>query len=358
METTAIGVIDEAKIEAFVGQIVSEVGATVNAALVVIGDKLGLWRAMADGRPVTPAGLAARTGTNERYVREWLSAQAAGGYVTYHPDGGQFSLPVEHALALADETSPVFLAGAFQTATAVLRAQDALVERFRTGAGFGWHEHDEGLFDGCERHFGTLYRAQLVDGWLPALDGVVERLAAGGRVADVGCGHGASTVLMAKAFPAATFVGYDYHAASVATAQARAKAAGVDDRVTFEVATAAQFPGTGFDLVTVFDALHDMGDPEAAATRLRESLAPDGVCMIVEPAAADDVAGNLQPRGRFANAISTMVCTPASLSQPGRRALGTQAGPARITQVLHRAGFSRVRPAVTTPFNIVFEARP
>jgi ubiquinone/menaquinone biosynthesis C-methylase UbiE len=357
-QTTAIGAIDEAKVEAFVGQIVAEVGATVNAALVVIGDRLGLWRAMADGRPVTAAALAARTGTNERYVREWLSAQAAGGYVTYQADGERFSLPAEHALALADETSPVFLAGAFQTATAVLRAQDALAERFRTGAGFGWHEHDAGLFDGCERHFGTLYRSQLVQDWLPALDGVVDRLTAGARVADVGCGHGASTVLMAQAFPAATFVGYDYHEASVATARARAQAAGLDDRVSFEVAPAAKLPDTGFDLVTVFDALHDMGDPVAAATRLRESLTPDGTCMIVEPAAADDLAGNLHPIGRFAYAMSTLVCTPASLAQEGQRALGTQAGPARITQVLRRAGFTRVRCAVTTPFNLVFEARP
>jgi ubiquinone/menaquinone biosynthesis C-methylase UbiE len=357
-QTTAIGAIGEAKVEAFVGQIVAEVGATVNAALVVIGDRLGLWRAMADGRPVTAAALAARTGTNERYVREWLSAQAAGGYVTYQADGERFSLPAEHALALADETSPVFLAGAFQTATAVLRAQDALAERFRTGAGFGWHEHDAGLFDGCERHFGTLYHSQLVQDWLPALDGVVDRLTAGARVADVGCGHGATTVLLAQAFPAATFVGYDYHEASVATARARAQAAGLDDRVSFEVAPAAKLPDTGFDLVTVFDALHDMGDPVAAATRLRESLTPDGTCMIVEPAAADDLAGNLHPIGRFAYAMSTLVCTPASLAQEGQRALGTQAGPARITQVLRRAGFTRVRCAVTTPFNLVFEARP
>lgn len=357
-ETATIGAIDEAKVEAIVGQIVSEVGATVNAALVVIGDRLGLWRAMADGRPVTAAALAARTATNERYVQEWLSAQAASGYVTYDPDGERFTLPAEHALALADETSPVFLAGAFQSATAVLKAQDALTDRFRTGAGFAWHQHDDGLFDGCERHFGTLYRSQLVQDWLPALDGVVDRLTAGARVADVGCGHGASTVLMAKAFPAATFVGYDVHEASVATARTRAQSAGVDDRVSFEVASAARIPGSGFDLVTVFDALHDMGDPVAATTRLRESLAPDGVCMVVEPAAADDLAGNLHPVGRFAYAMSTMVCTPASLAQEGRRALGTQAGPARITQVLHRAGFSRVRCAVTTPFNLVFDARP
>jgi SAM-dependent methyltransferase len=351
-------VLDEARVERFAGLLVTEAGAAVNAALVVIGDRLGLYRAMADGRPVTPAVLAAATGTHERYVREWLCAQAASGFVEHDPATDAFTLPAEHAFVLADDQSPVALAGLFQAATAAVGARDRMAERFRTGRGLGWHEHDHDLFDGTERLFGGTYRGQLVPAWIPAIDGLREALERGITVADVGCGHGISTVLMAEAFPNSTFTGYDLHAGSIETARARAAAYGVTARTRFAVASAQDHPAEGAGLVCFFDALHDMGDPVGAARRARAALAPDGVCMVVEPMAGDRTEDNLNPVGRLYYGFSTLVCTPGSLSQPGRAALGTQAGEARLAEVLRAGGFSSVRRAAETPFNIVLEARP
>jgi SAM-dependent methyltransferase len=345
---------DTAKLEQFVFRAVDEVGATLNAALVVMGDRLGLYRALADGGAQTPAELAARTDTNERSVREWLSAQAAGGYVEYAD--GRFSLPPEHAVALTDADSPAYLPGFFEIALGSVLDSPRITEAARNGGGFGWHEHNHHVHDGCERFFRPGYNANLVGSWLPALDGVVERLTAGGRVADVGCGHGASTILMAGAFPQSEFLGSDYHEGSIEAARARAREAGV--RVRFEVAPAAGYSGGGYDLVTMFDCLHDMGDPVGAARHVRSTLAPDGVWMIVEPAAGNRLEDNLNPVGRAYYGFSTLLCTPASLSQEVGLALGAQAGPAKIEDVVTQAGFSRFRQVAETPFNLVFEARP
>jgi SAM-dependent methyltransferase len=351
----AVTDIDEAKLEAFFGLVATEIGAALNVALVTLGDELGLYRAMADGEPVTATELAARTGTVERYVLEWLNTQAASGYVEYAD--GRYSLPLEHALVLADETSPFLSTGSFQSANAVVGIRKALAERFVDGHGVGWHEHDHDLWHGTERAFAVGYRTHLVADWLPALDGVVEKLEAGAYVADVGCGHGASTILLAQAYPASRFVGIDYHAGSIETARRRAEQAGVADRVTFEVAGAAAYVGTGFDLVAFFDAFHDLGDPLAAARHARAALAPDGTVLLVEPFAGDTVQENLNPIGRMYYGFSTMCCTPGSLSQPGRAGLGTQAGQAAIAAVLGEAGFGSVRRAAETPLNLVLEAR-
>ena len=286
---------------------------------------------------------------------EWLNTQAASGYVEYAD--GRYSLPLEHALVLADETSPFLSTGSFQSANAVVGIRKALAERFVDGHGVGWHEHDHDLWHGTERAFAVGYRTHLVADWLPALDGVVEKLEAGAYVADVGCGHGASTILLAQAYPASRFVGIDYHAGSIETARRRAEQAGVADRVTFEVAGAADYVGTGFDLVAFFDAFHDLGDPLAAAQHARAALAPDGTVLLVEPFAGDTVQENLNPIGRMYYGFSTMCCTPGSLSQPGRAGLGTQAGQAAIAAVLGEAGFGSVRRAAETPLNLVLEAR-
>jgi SAM-dependent methyltransferase len=350
----AVTDIDEAKLEAFVGHVATELGAAVNAALVLIGDQLGLFRAMADSQPVSSEELAARTGTQERYVREWLAAQAASGFLEYGEAG--YTLPPEHALVLADPTSPFEMIGAFQSGNAAVAARERVAERFLTGEGLGWHEHHHGLFHGVERAFAVGYRASLVTEWLPALDGVVERLEAGGSAADVGCGHGISTILMAQAFPASRFVGIDYHAESIATARERAAEAGVSN-VEFHVAGADEIPGSGYDLVAFFDSFHDLGDPLAAAHSAASALAPGGRCMLVEPFAGDQVEDNLHPVGRFYYAMSTLVCTPGSLSQPGRAGLGTQAGEARLAEVLRAGGFGAVRRAAETPLNLVLEAR-
>src|SRR5688572_315888 len=326
----AITDIEEAKLEAFIGLAATEVGAALNTALVTLGDELGLYRAMADGQPVAPAELAARTGTQERYVHEWLNAQAASGFVVYDAEAAAYVLPPEHALVLADESSPFSMMGSFQSANAAVAVRERIAERFRSGDGVGWHEHHDGLWHGTERAFATSYRTYLVAEWLPALDGVAGKLEAGALVADVGCGHGASTILMAQAFPASRFVGIDYHAGSIETARERAAQAGVADRVTFEVAGAAELGGEGYDLVAFFDAFHDLGDPLGAARRAAGALAPGGTCMIVEPYAGDRVEDNLNPIGRLYYGFSTLVCTPGSLSQPGGAALGTQAGEARL----------------------------
>jgi 2-polyprenyl-3-methyl-5-hydroxy-6-metoxy-1,4-benzoquinol methylase len=350
--------LDEEKVGAFVGQVVGELGATLNAALVVIGDELGLYKAMDGAGPLTPGELAERTGTSERYIREWLNAQAAGGYVEYDPSERRYTLPPEHAVALVHEDSPYFMPGAFQLMTASVRDEPKIREAFKSGAGVGWHEHNHGVFEGCERFFRPGYNANLVTSWLPALDGVEEKLQAGITVADVGCGHGASTILMAEAYPNSRFVGFDYHGESIEAARERAEEAGVGDRVEFKVASAADFNGAWYDLVTTFDCLHDMGDPVGAARHVLERLTPDGTWMIVEPFAGDHVEDNLNPVGRVYYGASTLLCTPASLSQEVGLALGAQAGEARLRDVVTSAGFTQFRRAAETPFNFVLEARP
>ena len=348
--------LDEAKVHEFVGKAMGDLGAALTASLVVIGDKLGLYRALAGAGPLTPGELAARTETVERCVREWLAAQAAAGYVTYDATSGRYTLPDEHAAALADEDSPACVLGGFQGMTAAMRATAKVADAFRTGKGVGWHEHDPELFVGTERFFRPGYNANLVDAWLPSLGGVKQKLESGATVADVGCGHGASTIIMAKAFPRSTFVGFDYHPASIESARERAARAGVADRVRFEVAAAKEYPGT-YDLVTFFDCLHDMGDPVGAARHVRASLAPGGTWMLVEPFAHDLTEDNLNPVGRVFYSVSTLVCTQASLAQEVGLALGAQAGEARLTDVLKQAGFGHVRRATETPFNIVLEVR-
>jgi len=350
--------IDMEKLMGFVFRAVGDIGATLNTALVVMGDRLGLYRAMAGAGPLTPAELAQRTGTTERYVREWLNTQAAGAYVDYDPDSGRYSLPLEHAAVLADESSPAYLPGVFQNALGSVIDSPRITDAVKTGEGLGWHEHTQDVFDGCERALRPGYNAYLISTWLPALDGVVAKLERGAAVADVGCGHGASTILMAQSFPASTFVGSDYHEGSIATARQRAAEAGVSDRVRFEVASASSFSGRGYDLVTMFDCLHDLGDPVGAARHVRQALAPDGTWMIVEPIAGDRVEDNFNPLGRLFYGFSTLVCTPASLSQDVGLALGAQAGEARIRDVATQAGLTRFRRASETLINAVFEAKP
>ena len=350
--------VDTEKLMSFVFRAVEEVGASLGTALVVMGDKLGLYRAMAGAGPLTSAELADRTGTGERYVREWLNAQAAGGVVEYDPGTGRYVLPPEQAVALTDESSPAYLPGFFQIALGSIIDSPRIAEAARSGGGIGWHDHVTDVHEGCERFFRPGYNAHLVSEWLPALNGVVDRLTAGANVADVGCGHGASTILMAGAFPASSFVGYDYHEGSIAMARRRADEAGVADRVKFEVAPAGSYPGDGYDLVTMFDCLHDMGDPAGAARHVRQSLAPDGTWMIVEPAAGDHIEDNLNPVGRAYYGFSTLLCTPCSLSQEVGLALGAQAGEKRLREVVTDAGFDHFARIAETPFNIVYEARP
>jgi SAM-dependent methyltransferase len=339
----------------FVGNAVGDVGAVLGGAMVVIGDKLGLYRAMTGADPLTPAELAMRTGTAERYVREWLSAQAARGYVTY--DGnGRFSLPDEHAIPLTDETSSACVIGAFEIALGSVYATDTITERFRSGAGFPWGAHDEHVLGGCERFFRPGYLNNLASSWIPALDGVESKLTTGARIADVGCGHGASTLLLAEAYPASTVVGFDAHDGSIDAARKRAADAGLADRVRFEVASATTFDGR-FDLVCFFDCLHDMGDPIGACAHVRKSLAHGGTLMLIEPFANDDLTDNLNPVGAAYYAFSTLLCTPSSLSQEVGTALGAQAGEARLREIVTSAGFKTLRRVAETPFNIVLEVR-
>jgi len=349
--------VDESRLMEFLHRFVVDFGATGAAGNVLAGEQLGLYRAMREG-PLLPAELAARTETTPRYVEEWLRGQAAGGYVEYDASTGRYFLTEEQTFTLTNPEGPVYLPGAFQFAVGALQALPRLVEAFRTGEGIGWHEHHPDVFAGCERFFRPGYVAHLVAEWLPALDGVPAALAQGGRVADIGCGHGASTLLMAQAFPRSHFVGSDYHAASVQVAGKRAAEAGLADRVRFEVAAADAFGGGPFDLVTSFDCLHDMGDPLGAARHVRESLAGDGTWMIVEPRAGDAVSDNLNPIGRAYYSLSTFLCVPSALSQDGGFALGAQAGEPAIAGIVARAGFTRFRRAAETPFNLVFEARP
>jgi 2-polyprenyl-3-methyl-5-hydroxy-6-metoxy-1,4-benzoquinol methylase len=350
--------IDQDKLHAFLGRAIVDFGATFSAALIRIGDKLGLYKALAKSGPQTPAELAKATGTTERYIREWLSNQAAGGYVTYDPAIGKFHLSAEQAFAMADETSPVFLPGAFQVALAAVKAEEKLAENFKSGAGLGWHEHHHSLFEGTERFFRPGYAANLVAAWIPSLEGVDAKLKNGARVADVGCGLGASTILMAKSYPKSEFVGFDYHEGSIETAKQRAKDAGAGPRIRFEVSSAKSYPGTGYDLVTFFDCLHDMGDPAGASAHVRSTLKSDGTWMIVEPFAGDKLEENLNPIGRAFYGASTLLCTPASLSQEVGLALGAQAGEKRLREVVTSGGFTKFRRAAETPFNLVFEAQP
>ena len=348
---------DEEKLNAFIGTIVGELGAATSAVLVRIGDRLGLYKAMAGAGPLSSAELAERTGTAERYVREWLANQAAGGYVSYDAATGRYELPDEHAMVLADENSPMLMLGGFDFAATFFADEDRILDAFRTGYGVGWHEHDPRLYPGCERFFRPLYNGSLVQSWIPALDGVADKLAVGARVADVGCGHGSSTLVLAEAFPNSTFVGYDYHDASIAAARKAAAQAGVTDRVRFEVAGAKDFPGS-YDLVCFFDCLHDMGDPVGAASHVRDALAPDGTWLLVEPMAGDRTEDNLNPVGRLYYAGSVMLCTPSSLAQEVGLGLGNQVGEKRLAELLTEAGFSHVRRATETPFNLILEVRP
>jgi ubiquinone/menaquinone biosynthesis C-methylase UbiE len=349
---------DPDKLDRFVGRMLGDVGAMMTGALVAMGDRLGLYRVLAEAGPSTPAELAKRAGVNERYLREWLSAQAASGYVTYDPETGAFALDPEQAAVFVDEDSPAYMMGAFDIATAVWNDEPRVRDAFRSGRGVGWHERHPCLFCGTERFFRPSYHHHLVPEWLPALRGVIEKLKAGARVADVGCGHGASTLIMAKAFPASTFTGFDYHGGSVEAATDMARNAGLDGRVRFEKASAKDFPGENYDLVCFFDCLHDMGDPVGAARHVRAVLAPDGTWLVVEPFAKDELVENLNPVGRVYYAASTMICTPASLSQEVGAALGAQAGPERLLSVIREAGFSEARVALETPFNLVIEAKP
>ena len=349
--------IDETKLNDFMGRFVGDIGAVMHAATVVVGDQLGLYKRIAEGACDVET-LAHRTECDPRYLREWLSAQVASGYVAYEPSNKQFSLTEEQAFALTVEGGPAFIPGAFQIAVAQWKAIPKMAQAMRTGLGLGWHEHDASLFHGTERFFRPGYAAHLVNSWIPALDGIESRLKAGAKVADVGCGHGASTIIMAEAFPASTFVGFDYHGPSIEHAKKAAKAAGVDDRVRFEVARAQDFPGIGYDLVAVFDCLHDMGDPVGAAAHVRASLAPDGTWLIVEPFANDRLEDNRNPVSRIFYSASTFICTPASRSQEVGACLGAQAGEARLGDVVRQGGFTRFRRAAETPFNLVLEARP
>jgi SAM-dependent methyltransferase len=350
--------LDQAKLDQFMGKMLNDMGAAATGALVLIGDKLGLYKALAEAGPLSPAELAARTGTAERYVREWLAAQAAAGYVQYQPATGTYAMTAEQALALADDKSPVFVSGAFDIIASMFKDEPKISEAFRSGRGVGWHEHSTCLFRGTERFFRAGYAAHLVQEWLPALTGVREKLERGGKIADVGCGHGASTIVMAQAFEHSTFTGFDYHAPSVERAREAAREAGVESRCRFEVADSKSFPGDHYDLVAFFDCLHDMGDPVGAARQVLQSLDAEGTWLIVEPFAADAVEGNLNPVGRIFYAASTMVCVPASLSQDVGLGLGAQAGEARLRQVVEAGGFTRFRRATATPFNLVLEARP
>jgi SAM-dependent methyltransferase len=350
---------DTAKLMAFLGKALNDMGAAFQTALIITGERLGLYRAMAGAGPMTPGELAWKTSTDERYVREWLCAQAAGGYVEYDPKSGKFTLPDEQALLLAEDTGPAYLPAAYQIIASTVVDEPQLRETFKTGFGFGWHQHCKDLFEGTERFFRPSYAGNLISAWIPALKGVEAKLKHGAKVADVGCGHGASTILMAQAYPKSKFIGYDYHAPSVERAQSRAKAAGVGDRVKFEVAPASKYPGKDFDLVASFDCLHDMGDPVGAAKHVRSTLKPDGTWMIVEPFANDKIEDNLNPVGRVFYAASTMICTPASKSQEVGLALGAQAGEARLREVIVKGGgFKHFRRATETPFNLILEAQP
>lgn len=348
---------DPDKLNAFLNKLVGDLGAVASGALVLLGDRLGIYKAMADGKAVTPEDLAEKTNLDARYLREWLSAQAAAGYVDYNAKSKTFKLNPEQCAAFADESGAAFFAGAFELTQSMWLDQDKVADAFKTGKGVGWHEHAACLFRGTERFFRPGYNQHLVGSWIPALKGVEDKLRQGARVADIGCGHGASTVLMALAYPKSKFYGYDYHAPSIVRAKQLAKEAGVAKRAIFEQASATDYPALEYDLVSFFDCLHDMGDPVGAGQHVRSTMATDGTWMIVEPFAHDDLKDNLNPVGRVYYSASTMICTPASRSQEGCACLGAQAGESRLKKVAKEAGFSKFRRAAETPFNLVFEAR-
>ncbi len=349
--------VDQTKLEKFMEKAVLDIGGAASAALVVIGDKLGLYKALADAGPLTPLELSKKTRTSERYIQEWLANQAAGGYIMYDLNKGQYFMTEEQAYALAKEDSPVFLPGAFQIMTSLIKDEPKITKAFVTGNGVDWGDHDPGLFEGTERFFKPNYLANLITNWIPSLDGVDSKLRNGAKVADIGCGHGSSTILMAKTYPNSTFVGFDYHMPSVEWAQREAEKAGVGDRAKFEVASSTNFPGHDYDLATFFDCLHDMGDPVGAMIHTKQSLKKDGTLLLVEPFANDKLEDNLNPIGRIFYAASTMVCVPASLAHNGP-ALGAQAGEEKLKQVVMAGGFTRFRRATQTPFNLILEARP
>lgn len=347
--------IDETRLNEFLGKAVGDLGAAISSTLMLVGDQLGFYKALA-GQPLTPADLARRTGTHERYVREWLGNQAAGGYVDYDPASGTYGLNEVQALCLADPNGPVDIPGAYSIVEDTFHSLDRTLDNFRTGKGMEWGEHHKCLFSGTERFFRAGYHAHLLTEWLPALDGVVDKLRRGAKVADVGCGHGASTTLMAKAFPQSEFVGFDYHAPSIEVARQRARETGAGN-ARFEAADASGYGERGFDLICFFDCLHDMGDPAGAARHAHDALQPDGTCMLVEPFAGDSVEANLNPVGRVYYGASSQICVPVSLARNGP-ALGAQAGEARLREVMQAGGFTRFRRATETPFNLVLEARP
>ncbi|WP_214364294.1 class I SAM-dependent methyltransferase [Pseudonocardia sp. H11422] len=349
--------VDESKLNELLGSFVTDLGGSFQAISAVIGDRLGLYRSLLAVMPATPAEVAAGAGVGERYVREWLKGQAAGGYVTYDAESERFSLTDEQAFALASPDG-MQIAAAFHIPVAVGKSIERITDAVRTNGGFGWHEHDPALFEGTERFFRPGYVANLVSSWIPALDGVDEKLRDGAKVADVGCGHGASTLLLGESYPKSRVTGFDYHGPSIEQARERAVDAGLAPRVSFEVAAAADLPGTEYDLVAIFDALHDMPDPLGAAKHIREALKPDGTFLLVEPFANDKVEDNMNPIGRLYYAASTVICVAHSRTEEPRTALGAQAGEARLTEILRDAGFSRVRRATETPFNLIMEARP
>ncbi len=359
MATTApTTTIDNGRLTQILGQAVTEIGATFNAALVLLGDRLGLYKAMAGAGPVTPRELAVKTGMNERYLREWLSAQAAGGILAYDPASQKFTLGNEHALLFANEAGPAFIPAAFEVMKAMVIDEPRLEEAFRTGEGVGWDEHHPCLFSGTERFFKPAYLMNLIQTWIPALDGVAAKLQAGARVADIGCGHGASTIIMAQSYPNSRFWGFDYHEGSIEAARKAAARAGVANRCAFEIASSKVFPGSNYDLIAFFDCLHDMGDPVGASVHVRQALKPDGTWLIVEPFANDELENNLNPIGRAYYCALTMFCTPASKAQEVGLALGAQAGESKLRDVVTQGGLTHFRRAAETPFNLVFEAKP